>query len=147
MKATKVLILASFALMIAACNTSNDPNPVSLVGKWSEPYHVYAYVTTMTFNEDGTMEYIRRPDTTCTPVFADGGWGAILQYAVTEDNKLRFSGKGRHIDYEAQKVDTVPFTFLTDYSVKGSTLTIDSFSCDGGLERNFYKSVVLHKCK
>ena len=70
---------------------------------------------------------------------------AKLNYSVTDDNKLCISGRGRYIDIEAQTADTVPFSFITDYTIKGKTLTIDSFSLDGGLEHKFEKRIILYK--
>ena len=145
MKTLKLFVFAALVVMFAACNTQ-EPEPSSLIGFWHEPYHVYTFVKTMTFNEDGTLIYLEKRDTTVHgQISTSAPDGAKLNYSVTDDNKLCISGKGRYIDIEAQTVDTVPFSFLTDYTIKGKTLTIDSFSLDGGLDRVFMKQIILYK--
>jgi hypothetical protein len=142
MKTPKLFIFSALVLMLAACNT---PEPSSLIGYWAQPYHVSSFIKSMTFHEDGTLIYLMKADTTHVPIWTVAPDYAKLNYSVTDDNKLCISGKGRYIDIEAQTIDTVPFTFFTDFTIKGKTLTIDSFSLDGGLERRFEKQIILYK--
>ena len=139
----KTLLFIATMMLFVACN--NEPDDVSLIGTWSEPYHVADGIRVMTFNEDGSMIYQLKHDTTMWIQLHWAPKEVRLSYLVTDDDKLCFSGRGRHIDYEAQKIDTVPFEFLTDYTIKGKTLIVDSFSYDGGLETNFMKSITLYK--
>ncbi|MBR4563327.1 MAG: hypothetical protein IKO26_02620 [Paludibacteraceae bacterium] len=144
MKTPKLFIFAALAVLFAACTTP-EPKPSNLIGYWSQPYHVYSFIKTMTFNEEGTLIYREKVDTTHVPIWTAAPDYAKLNYFVTDDNKLCISGRGRYIDIEAQTIDTVPFSFITDYTIKGKTLTIDSFSLDGGLEHKFEKRIILYK--
>lgn len=142
----KIFLFAVVALMSVACNSNAPESKQQLVGIWSEPYHVKDAVQEFTFNENGTLIYIHKHDSTWTGIVHQ--WApsyADLQYSVTNDEKLRISGKGRTVDIEAQTVDSVNFTFVTDYTIKGNTLTIDSFSYDGGLLSRFYYNIKLEK--
>ena len=144
MKKKAFFLFAALSLMLAACNT-NEPTNESIIGTWSEPYHVKDGVKSITFNEDGTLFYLHKVDTTWSIQPTIAPIGANQYYSITEDDKLCISGRGRYVDIEAQKVDTLPFMFITDYNIKGDTLTIDTFAYDGGLESRFIKSIILYK--
>ena len=88
-------------------------------------------VKSMTFNEDGTVIYSNKPDTTWNTYPTYGGNYAKLNYAIIENGKLRFSGY-------APK-------FSTDSPYKAHTLTIDSFAYDGGTMTEFEKTLKLKK--
>ena len=82
-----------FALVVAfmACST-NDPEKKELLGTWSEPYHVDIMVKTMTFNDDGTLTYTNRPDTTWNVVIDYAGEFAQLRYTA-KNHQLHISGE------------------------------------------------------
>ena len=146
MKRANFLIIVAIVAMITACNPDQPKSQQQLIGTWSEPYNVKDAVKEFTFNEDGSLIYINKHDSTWTgPVQQWAPTYANLFFSLTDDEKLCISGRGRSIDTEEKTVDSIPFTFITDYSIKGNKLTIDSFSYDGGLETIFYKSLQLEK--
>ena len=138
-----VFLFATMSLLLAACNTY-EPIPNQLIGTWSEPYHVSIYVKSFTFYEDGRLEYQRIPDTTWNPVIDEAGDFGKLNFKV-KNNKMYLSGMGLYSKDDTSKYEYVPFEYVTDYSIMGNTLTIDSFSCDGGLLSRFYYNIKLLK--
>jgi len=135
----KFIVFAFIAAVLTACN-SNEPSRKELIGTWSEPYHINTMVKTVTFNEDGTLIFSNKPDTTWNPVIDEAGDYAQLHYSVI-NHKLHFSGETRPYP----SADTKPFAFTTDYSIVNNVLTIDSFSYDGGANSKFYKPLILYK--
>lgn len=134
-----------FALVVAfmACST-NDPEKKELLGTWSEPYHVDIMVKTMTFNDDGTLTYTNRPDTTWDVVIDYAGEFAQLRYTA-KNHQLHISGERKDYDNTIGKMVYEPFTFSTGYSIKENVLTLDSFSYDGGYDSKYYKPLILYK--
>lgn len=126
--------------MFAACNSNIPDEKRQLIGTWSEPYHVNIMVKSITFNEDGTLIYIDKPDTTWNTVVDDAGNSAKLNYSVKND-KLIITGYTRPYPSD----DTKPFSFTSGYNIVENTLTIDSFSYDGGDRSSFYKPLKLIK--
>lgn len=143
MKTTKLFIFSVLAILFAACNTQ-EPVPSNLIGAWSEPYHVNIYVKSFVFHEDGSLDYKRVPDTTWILVIDEAGEFGKLNYKI-KNNQLYFYGTGLKFNDDIRKYEDVPFEFTTDFSLEGDTLKIDSFSCDGGLQSRFYKSIQLYK--
>lgn len=142
MKTLKLIFLAAVAGIFIACEAIS-PEEKALIGKWSEQYHVDINVESITFDEDGFAHYQEKPDTTWCVVHDWGGNYATLKYSV-KNNKLHFFGENRVINKETSYYERVPFSFVTDYSIQGNVLTIDSFSYDGG--RNvFFKPLILNK--
>ena len=137
MKNLKTLAIVA-TMIFVGCNT-NSPETNNLAGTWSEPYHVNMYVASMTFDTMRGMAFYRnRPDTTWEIVLDDAGEFATLNYSASND-KIRFSGYSRFFK------DTTYFEYVTGYSIKDNTLTIDSFSYDGGIYKRFQKPLILYK--
>ena len=139
---SKLFLLFALAVAFVACNT-NDPERKELLGTWSEPYHVEIMVKTMTFNDDGTLTYTNRPDTTWDVVIDYAGEFAQLRYTA-KNHQLHISGERKYYDNTIGKMAYEPFTFSTGYSIKENVLTLDSFSYDGGYSID-YKQVILYK--
>lgn len=142
MKTFKLIFLAAVAGIFIACEAIS-PEEKALIGKWSEQYHVDINVESITFDEEGFARYQEKPDTTWDVVFDWGGNYATLKYSV-KNNKLHFSGENRVFNEETSHYEDVPFSFVTDYSIQGNVLTIDSFSYKGGL-KTLFKSLTLYK--
>jgi hypothetical protein len=143
MKIFKLLFLVAVSGIFIACDAIN-PEEQALIGKWSEQYHVDMYVESITFDEEGLAHYQERPDTTWFVVPDEAGRFATLKYSV-KNNKLHFSGETSVWNDETSHYEeNVPFSFVTDYSIQGNVLTIDSFSYKGGLD-SFFNSLILYK--
>lgn len=143
MKTFKLLFLAAVAGIWSACEAIS-PEEKALIGKWSEQYHVDIYVASINFDEDGFAHYQKKPDTTWSTVIDEAGRFATLKYSV-KNNKLHFSGETSVWNDETSHYEeNVPFSFVTDYSIQGNVLTIDSFSYKGGLD-SFFNSLILYK--
>jgi len=132
----KIFIVMSLALAMTACKT-NSPEQNKLIGTWHEPYHMTETVKTLRFNSNGTLLYVEKPDTTWTVTEEWGGKEATLNYSV-QKGQLHFSGYGTRYDNRTSKTDTLAFNYSSGYSLKGTTLIIDSFSYDGGITTQFY---------
>ena len=139
---TKLFLFAAVVAMCVACNV-NSPESKELIGTWSEPYHVEAYVTTIIFEDAGTLVYSHKPDTTWSIVVDDAGDFARLRYAA-KNHQLCISGERIVFDDSTSKFVYKPFTFSTGYSIESNVLTLDSFSYDGGYSK-YYKQVILYK--
>lgn len=140
---TKLFLFAAVVAMCVACN-GNNPESKELIGTWSEPYHVEAYVKTITFYDDDTLVYCHKPDTTWSIVVDDAGDFARLRY-VAKNYQLCISGERIVFDDSKSKYVHEPFAFSTGYSIEGNVLTLDSFSYDGGINSRYYKPLVLYK--
>lgn len=128
----KILLFTISVVLCVACDT-NDPQQKELIGTWSEQYHVNINVKSITFNADGTLNYVDKPDTTWDNIPDWGGNYATMKYSV-KNQKLAFSG---------DRFST-PFSFSSDYSIKDNVLTIDSFAYDGGIN-TLFKPLILYK--
>ncbi len=140
---TKFFLFAVVMAMCVACNT-NNPESKELIGTWSEPYHVENMVKSITFNENGTLIYTNKPDTTWPVVIDYAGEFAELQF-VAKNHQLRISGERNVFDESTLHFVREPFAFSTGYSIEGTVLTLDSFSYDGGLDSKYYKPLILYK--
>ena len=137
----KTLFLMALVAILAACN-SNNPEQNKLIGKWTEPYHVNETVKSITFDANGTAYYTEKPDTTWISIIDWGGIEEKLTYTVKK-NKIYFSGE--YPSHPLRGEETHKFSFATDYSIEGNTLTIDSFAYDGGIRTLYIKPLVLLK--
>ena len=115
-------------------NGTTDPQQKELIGTWSEQYHVNINVASITFNEDGTLNYVNKPDTTWDVVNHWGGEYATMKYSV-KNQKIAFFGS----------YYSIPFAFSSGYSIKDNMLTIDSFAYDGGVNHAQFKQLILYK--
>lgn len=136
----KYLLFAAMAVVLAACNP-NNPEQRTLVGTWSEQYHVNEIVKSITFHANGTLDYVAKPDTTWDVVIDWGGDYAKQKYVV-KDNTLFFSG-----NFSIDADESVPYAFSSRYAIQDDVLTIDSFAYDGGIYTQFIKPLVLYKVK
>ena len=134
----KLFILIALAAFFCACDTDKPKNE-QIIGTWSEQDHATSFVKFFCFNEDGTLQYYKKPDTTM-PGPDEAGEGATLHYSLTDEDKLLFYGEVMDL---ANNLN--PFAFVSDYSIKGNVLTIDSFAYDGGIHTKFYKHLKLYK--
>lgn len=133
-------------LFVASCD-SNNPDSDRLIGTWSEPYNVNETVKSLTFNHDGTLIYIDKPDTTRSVVIAWGGVYKQLHYSVKE-SQLYISGYNKVITVgDTIKTDSIAFNYSASYSIKGNVLTIDRFSYDYSLVTPVISPFVLYKQK
>ena len=140
------LLLCGILLFLASCD-SNNPDPDRLIGTWSEPYNVNEMVKSLTFNHDGTLIYIDKPDTTRPFVITYGGEYKQLHYSVQE-SQLYISGYNKVITVgDTIKTDSIAFNYSTSYSIKGNVLTIDRFSYDYSLVTPVISPFVLYKQK
>ncbi len=137
---TICLILLSF--FIASC-TKDEPSK-KIIGTWSEPYHTHVMVKSIVFLDNGTCVYTDKPDTTWPVIIDYAGINVKLNYSFVK-NKLCFSGEGEQYNCNVQKSKTARWVFYSDYQLEERTLTIDSFSYDGGLTTPFYKPLILEK--
>ena len=144
MKKITLFIYVIFASLLVSCETSNPAEKKQLIGTWSEPYHVNNTVKSITFNNNDTLVYADKPDTTWNVVIDWGGQYARLRYIVN-NHRLSISGERKDYDYTTGKIVREPFAFSTAYSIEGNVLTLDSFSYDGGLNSRYYKPVILYK--
>ena len=137
------ILFAAVVAMCVACNT-NNPESKELIGTWSDPVQVY--IRTFVFCEDGALLYTYAPDPRWDGAIpAEAGDGATLHYMVTENNQLCISGEYVDDLTMEQTFDTIPFMFLTNFQIKGNTLTLDSFAYDGGINSRFDKNLILYK--
>ena len=130
---TRLILLIVLALSFGACNNVPDE---PLVGTWSESGKLLMKV--LEFHEDGKLVYYEKRGHTGGGGTCDAGPFASLHYSVQNDNKLLINGEAEGFNDDLM-LDTVPFSYLTNYSIKGRTLTIDSFAYDGGRYSKFDK--------
>lgn len=138
----KFLFFALMAVVLGACST-NNPEKNELIGKWSEPYHVKNTVRSITFDADGYLNFVEKMDTTWEIIPDWGGIYAKMKYSVKKQ-RITFSGYYLYINENARR-DSMFYTFVSGYSVNDNMLTIDSFSCDGGIMTPYIKPLTLYK--
>ncbi len=138
---SKFFLFAIVALALVACN-NNEPQE-KLIGTWSEQYNIKFTVKSLTFNTNGTLTYVDKPDTTIDNIITWGGDSLDLKYAVKKDNKLYIYGEYPRLPMVGQ--ESKPFAYTTGYTIEGNTLILDSFSYAGDLGGIFYKPLILYK--
>lgn len=138
---TKVFVLAALTILIAACKKDKSMQEgiksyqkevitqEMLLGIWSESFHVNPDVRSLLFKEDGTLIYVKQPDTTFNIVFLYGPEVTTLQYEITGD-KLSISGESTKYPLDGPSY-VEPFSYTTGCSIKDDELSIVSFSYDG----------------
>lgn len=116
--------------------------PIILAGYWSDEYNIDNTPKTSRIvihfeeEEDGSVLYREYPIGADHP----GLFSSLLEYEVTpEKGRVRF-----HNSYiKGIYPDSTTFDFTTGYTRKGLTLTLDSFSYDGGVNSPFIKPLVM----
>ena len=128
---------------LTSCNT-NDPYHQKLIGSWSDKDKEDVLVKTISFNKEGTLIFTDEPNKASTPVIDYAGVHKTLQY-TTKGSNLNISGTRYKFNETSLRYEEEPFNYSTAFAIEGDTLTIDSFSYDGGLAGRFYKPLVLKK--
>ena len=130
-------------LLLTACGVKNVPSAIKeeplelqdIIGTWADPDGNRMYVRSLTFHEDSRVVYLEIPDTTW-PIHDDsGGMYAEMEYEMI-DTTICFLG-----------IDEIGLTFkyTTHYRIDNKTLSLDSFSYDGGHRAVFVKPLILKK--
>ena len=86
----KFLFLALMACALIACDKKVAPQQKTIIGKWSEAYHVNTVVKSLTFYEDSVLNYEEKPDTTWENIPDWAGNYATLNYTI-RGNKINIS--------------------------------------------------------
>lgn len=114
--------------------------PIELIGYWSDEYDEHNITKTsrilMHLDESNEVIYQVLPKGADHPVL----FTSLLEYEVTPDKGVvRF-----HNSYiKGFYPDSATFDFTTGYTREGLTLTLDSFSYDGGANSPFIKPLVM----
>ncbi len=133
----KILFFAVMAVVLDSCDANKPEQDPALLGQWK------SYMS-ITFYDDNTLYYEDKPEPDESGVVLTyGGDYATLNYSAKE-NTLYISGERDGWDESIHKIIKEPFSFSTGYRIEGNTLTIDSFSYDGG-NSIFIKPLILHK--